>query len=100
MTLEDAETLARCLRDLDSAGLAFTTFTELRRERTEAIVGYARTINARKATSSSRIAMAVRDALLPIFLRRVARDTRLNWVYDWRSAWAEPVTDRLRSRTG
>lgn len=100
LTLEDAETLARCLRDLDSAGLAFTTFTELRRERTEAIVGYARTINARKATSSSRIAMAVRDALLPIFLRRVARDTRLNWVYDWRSAWAEPVTDRLKSRTG
>ncbi len=35
--------------------------------------------------------MAVRDLMLPLFLRRVARDTRSNWVYDWPSAWSEPV---------
>ena len=40
--------------------------------------------------------MAVRDVLLPIFLRRVARDTRLNWVYDWRSAWCGNGDDRKR----
>lgn len=106
LTLEDAETLARCLRDIDEPDAAFVRYAELRRARTEAIVAYARTIDAQKRTTSSRVGMAVRDLMLPIFLRRVARDTRSNWVYDWPSAWSEPVPDaparrrRIRSRTG
>lgn len=97
LTLEDAEALARCLRDLDSPEQAFVRYVELRRARTEAIVAYARTINARKRTSTSRVAMAVRDLMLPIFLRRVARDTRSSWVYDWPSVWSEPVTEDFAS---
>ncbi len=104
LTLEDAETLARCLRDIDAPEEAFLRYAELRRNRTVAIVAYARSINAQKRTSSSRFAMAVRDLMLPLFLRRVARDNRSNWVFDWPSAWSEPVTGSsgsdLRSRTG
>ena len=91
LTLEDAETLARCLRDIDIPEEAFVRYADLRRNRTDAIVAYARSINAQKRTSSSRLAMAVRDLMLPLFLRRIGRDTRSNWVYDWPSAWSEPV---------
>lgn len=95
LALEDAETLVRCLRDIAGTDAAFTTYEQLRRPRTTAIAEYARAINARKRAPGNAVAAKLRDLMLPMFLRRAADDTRLNWVYDWPSQWAEPVEPEL-----
>jgi hypothetical protein len=67
------------------------TYEGLREPRTTAMVEYARKINARKRAPANGFAMAVRDLMLPAFLRRAARDAQANWVYDWPSDWSEPA---------
>lgn len=91
LALEDAQTLARCLRDRLDPAAAVVTYQQLREPRTTAIVEYARKINARKRAPANGFAMAVRDLMLPAFLRRAARDAQANWVYDWPSDWSEPA---------
>ena len=36
--------------------------------------------------------MAVRDLMLPFFLRRAASDTTQNWLYDYRLEWDRTLT--------
>ncbi|MEV8372633.1 NAD(P)/FAD-dependent oxidoreductase [Kribbella sp. NPDC056861] len=89
LTLEDAQVLGRCLRDSSDVELALKTFHQLRHQRTEAVVAYAQKINKQKKTTSGRVSMAIRDALLPIFLRKAATDTTVNWLYDPGTRWDE-----------
>lgn len=82
LALEDAAVLARCLRDEADHAAAFAQYQALRQPRAEAVVRYARAINAQKRVTRSRLGVAVRDAMMPMFLRRAADDTRNDWLYD------------------
>lgn len=89
LALEDAITLARCLRDAPDHASAFAEYQRLRQPRVEAVVGYARAINAQKRVTRSRLGIALRDAMLPMFLRKAADDTRNDWLYNHEIAWRE-----------
>ncbi|BDZ50304.1 FAD-dependent oxidoreductase [Frondihabitans sucicola] len=76
MALEDAVTLARCLRDVPGgvSGLpvALARYEELRRGRTEKIVAHGhRSANDKAAGPVGRV---IRDAMLPVIFRRASRD--------------------------
>ena len=43
---------------------------------------YARAIDAQKRVTKSRLGVAIRDAMMPMFLRRAANDTRNDWLYN------------------
>ncbi|HWH26685.1 MAG TPA: NAD(P)/FAD-dependent oxidoreductase [Pseudolysinimonas sp.] len=87
LALEDAITLAKCLRDSTDYSAAFAEYQRLRQPRAEKVVAYARAINAQKRVITNRVGVAIRDALMPIFLRRAANDTRNNWLYAHTIGW-------------
>jgi 2-polyprenyl-6-methoxyphenol hydroxylase-like FAD-dependent oxidoreductase len=91
IALEDAQVLAQCLRDTATTADGFALFDRLRRARAEAVVRHARTISDQKKTTDSRLAMAVRDLMLPFFLRRAATDASQSWLYDYHVDWDEPL---------
>lgn len=87
MAIEDAVQLARCLRDIAAPAAAFAAYESMRRERVEKVVATgARTSNSKAAGPIARV---LRDAVLPIVLRRAQGG--LNWVHDHRIAWDAPV---------
>lgn len=89
LALEDAAVLALCLRDEPDHQSAFARYESLRRHRAEEVVAYSRAISRQKTVTSSRIAVAMRDALLPLFLRGAMRDTRNNHLYNHVVEWAD-----------
>ncbi|MHA7271541.1 FAD-dependent monooxygenase [Arthrobacter sp. HLT1-20] len=94
LALEDAITLAKCLRDLPDHTTAFTEYQRLRQPRAEEIVRYARSINKRKRVTKSRLGITIRDAMMPMFLRKAAADTRNDYLYnhtiEWRTSTHSP----------
>ena len=95
LALEDSITLARCLRDADIT-TAFAEFQRLRQPRAEAVVRYAEAINKQKRVTGSRLGIAVRDAMLPMFLKRARDDARNDWLYNHRVAWGEHAGEGQR----
>lgn len=93
LALEDAATLALCLRDLPDHDRAFDRYQALRQRRAEDIVAYARAIGRQKTVSSSKLAVLVRDALLPLFLRGAMKDTRNNHLYNHTIPWETSILD-------
>ena len=91
LALEDAIVLAKCLRDLPDTGQAFATYQRLRQPRAERLVAYAQQVNNFKRISRNPLAVRVRDALAPLFLRKAARDTTNAWIYDYRVTWQTPT---------
>ncbi|GAA5131742.1 hypothetical protein [Pseudonocardia adelaidensis] len=69
MASEDAVELGRCLRDLPDPGAAFAAYERLRRARVERRV-VAAGVRSSTAKAAGPLARVLRDALLPIFLRR------------------------------
>lgn len=94
LALEDAITLARCLRDSTDHHAAFAGYQRLRQPRAEAVVGYARSINRRKRVTRSRLGIAIRDAMLPMFLKTARDDTRNDWLYNHEVRWDAAVGGR------
>jgi len=92
LALEDAITLARCLRDLPDHAAAFAEYQRLRQPRAEAVVAYAQAINKQKRVTKSRLGIAIRDAMLPMFLKKARDDTRNDWLYNHEIAWDAPVS--------
>lgn len=82
LALEDAAVLALCLQDEPDHSRAFARYESARRPRVEEVVAYSRAISRQKTVTSSRIATAVRDALLPLFLRGAMRDRRNDHLYN------------------
>ena len=84
MAIEDAVTLAGCLRDARDIRNAFATFEGQRRTRVERIV-------AQGARSSSKaagpIGRRVRDLMLPIVFRYFVTAKSMAWMYDYRVDW-------------
>ncbi len=94
LALEDAITLARCLRDAPDHEGAFAEYQRLRQPRAEAVVGYAQAINRQKRVTKSRLGIAIRDAMLPMFLRKARDDTRNDWLYNHEIPWEAGVGGR------
>ena len=94
LALEDAITLAKCLRDLPDHPAAFAEYQRERRPRADAVVTYARRIDAQKRVTKSRVGIAIRDWMMPKFLKNAADDTRNDWLYNHSIAWDEPVSSR------
>jgi 2-polyprenyl-6-methoxyphenol hydroxylase-like FAD-dependent oxidoreductase len=84
LALEDAQALAICLREEDDHEAAFARYQAMRQPRADKVVEYARKINSQKRVSKSRVAVAIRDAMLPLFLKRAANDRSNDWLYNYR----------------
>ena len=91
LALEDAITLAKCLRDLPDRAAAFAEYQRERQPRADAVVTYARRIDSQKRVTKSRVGIAIRDWMMPKFLKGAADDTRNDWLYNHAIAWDEPV---------
>ncbi len=87
MALEDAITLAKCLRDISNAEQALATFQDLRKARVENIIQAARRNGSRKIPSP--IMGFLRDLMLPQFLKAGA--TSAHRTYAYKVAWAEKI---------
>lgn len=85
LAVEDAVVLAKCLRDLPNALTAFRRFESERRPRVERIVKWAARLNRSKAPGP--LGRALRDATLPLALRKTADSTALRRTFDYHIAW-------------
>ena len=91
LALEDAQTLAMCLRVEADHEAAFARYQAERQPRADKVIEYARKIDSQKRVSKSRVAVAVRDAMLPLFLRRAANDRSNDWLYNYRLSEGRPL---------
>jgi FAD-dependent urate hydroxylase len=92
MAIEDAVELGRCLRDLPEPERAFTAYERLRRARVEQVVAAgARSSNTKAAGPVVRV---LRDAILPIFLRREGGKAA-TWMHRHHIDWDAPVAPEI-----
>ena len=78
LAMEDAIELARCLRDRTNLSVAFETYQRLREKRVRRVLRTSKRVNADKAAGP--LARAIRDAVMPMVLRRMATPDRQLWV--------------------
>lgn len=88
MAMEDAMVLAKCLRDVPKAGAAFPAFERLRRDRVEHAAEEARKNGSRKAPTNA-LTRAVRDLVLPFFLKMGVKNARE--AHSYQVDWEEDV---------
>jgi 2-polyprenyl-6-methoxyphenol hydroxylase-like FAD-dependent oxidoreductase len=89
MAIEDAVELGRCLRDLPEPAAAFAAYERRRRARVERVVASgARSSNSKAAGPVARV---LRDALLPILLRRQGAQAAA-WLHGYHIDWDTQVT--------
>ena len=87
MALEDAVTLAKCLRDSADVHSAFTRYESLRRSRVERVVAQG------KRNGDGKSLGPVARHLLPLFLKLFKPSEKsMNWLYGHRIDWKAPVT--------
>ena len=86
MALEDAVMLGKCLRDVTDLDAAFAKYESLRKDRVEKLVKSARRTGNSK-TITNPIAIALRDLLMPVFLKRLAGSAELEWVHSYKVDW-------------
>jgi 2-polyprenyl-6-methoxyphenol hydroxylase-like FAD-dependent oxidoreductase len=91
LALEDAQALAICLCEEADHEAAFARYQTMRQPRADKVVDYARKINSQKRVSKSRVAVAIRDAMLPLFLKRAANDRSNDWLYNYRLTAGHPL---------
>ncbi|WP_026927114.1 hypothetical protein, partial [Granulicoccus phenolivorans] len=65
----------------------FDEYVRLRRPRAEEVVKYSRALGRRKAPGGSRLAVGLRDLMLPLVLRNATRDARNNHLYNHPVNW-------------
>ena len=85
MAMEDAVTLARCLRDHPDPSRAFTTYESLRRARVERVVRYSRQIGSSKIAGP--VTRFFRDLFMPIGLKMYSKSAPHAWLYDHHIDW-------------
>jgi 2-polyprenyl-6-methoxyphenol hydroxylase-like FAD-dependent oxidoreductase len=91
LALEDTQALAMCLREEVDHEAGFARYQAMRQPRADKVVDYARKINSQKRVSKSRVALAIRDAMLPLFLKRAANDRSNDWLYNYRLRESRPL---------
>jgi FAD-dependent urate hydroxylase len=89
LSIEDAVTLAQCLRDLPGHQQAFARFETLRRPRVEQIVKAAARINNSKAAGPA--ARGVRDTILPLILKFAAHSKQARRPFAHHIDWDTPM---------
>ena len=90
LAMEDAIVLAHCLRDIPELEQAFATYEGLRRERVERVVQYARSLGSWRAMTNP-IQVWFWEMLMPLFLKRSANPTALDWLYSYTLEWDASV---------
>jgi len=89
LAIEDAVELARCLRDAPDLGSAFHAYQRLREARVRRVLRASRRTNSDKAAGP--FARKVRDALMPLVLRRMASPERQLWLLGHHIDFTGPV---------
>jgi 2-polyprenyl-6-methoxyphenol hydroxylase-like FAD-dependent oxidoreductase len=97
LAMEDAAILARSLRDASSLEEGFVTYERLRRARVERMVAWARSLGGAKLITNP-IQVFFRDLMLPIFLKRSANPTALDWIYAYDVEWDAPAASPTFAR--
>jgi 2-polyprenyl-6-methoxyphenol hydroxylase-like FAD-dependent oxidoreductase len=97
LALEDAAILAKCLRDASSLEEGFVTYERLRRARVERMVAWARSLGGAKLITNP-IQVFLRDLMLPIFLKREANPSALDWIYAYDVEWDAPIASPTFAR--
>ena len=87
--VESAVQLARCLRDVPSIEGAFAAYEGLRRARVERIIAAGARTNRDKAAGP--IARMVRDAVMPVAMKLLAKPEKMAWQTEYRINWDEQV---------
>jgi FAD-dependent urate hydroxylase len=98
LAVESAVQLARCLRDVPHRQ-AFDAYEHLRRARVEKIIATAARTNSDKAAGP--IARVLRDLVMPVAMKRLAKPERMAWQFGYRIDWDAPVAGnpvRTRAR--
>jgi 2-polyprenyl-6-methoxyphenol hydroxylase-like FAD-dependent oxidoreductase len=90
LAIEDAVTLAQCLRDLPDTWSAFVAYEQMRRPRVERIVAWAARMNSNKIPGP--MLRAVRDLVLPLILKRQGSADSQRWIFDHHIEWDARVT--------
>lgn len=90
MALEDAIVLARCLRDIPDLEQCFTTYEQLRRERTVKMFEVGERGDSGKHAIRP-MQQWFRDLTAPIFLKLFANPKASDWMFSYRVAWDEPI---------
>lgn len=87
LAIEDAVTLAQCLRDHGDAAQAFTRYEQLRRDRVERVAAQGRRNGNGK--TSGPVGAFVRDLFMPLAMRRMFRHGRdpLDWMWNHQIDW-------------
>ena len=78
LAIEDAVELARCLRDVPDLVGAFHVYQQLRERRVRRVLRTSRRVNSDKAAGP--FARKIRDAVMPLVLRRMAAPERQLWL--------------------
>jgi 2-polyprenyl-6-methoxyphenol hydroxylase-like FAD-dependent oxidoreductase len=94
LAMEDAIVLAQCLRDIQDGEQAFATYEGLRRERVERVVQYGRSLGSWRAMTNP-IQVWVWELLMPLFLKRSANPSALDWLYSFKVDWDAQVEDTI-----
>lgn len=81
MALEDAVALAHVLTHETTPEAAFESFDNLRRDRVARVLEFSRRMGSYKLHTHP-VAAAIRDAVLPIALRRYASPADRAWIYE------------------
>ena len=89
LAIEDAVTLARCLRDVDPVPAAFAAYDHLRRARVERVVAYSARIGQSKTPGP--VGRWFRDLMMPMALKLFASPAAQAWLYDHPIDWAARV---------
>ena len=89
LAIESAVQLARCLRDLPYPR-AFAAYEQLRRGRVEKIIANAARGNSNKAAGP--VARIIRDAILPVAMKTLAKPEKMAWQFGYRIDWDAPVS--------
>lgn len=89
LALEDAFVIAKCLRDIPDVAAAFAMFHQTRRPRVEPIIRQSRRTAQQKAPHG-RVGRALRDLILPMFLRKSAQSAQ--GLYRYPLVWEDRVS--------
>lgn len=92
MALEDAITLAKCLRDKNSIADSFRAYESLRRERVEAVVQQGKRNGSNK--NPGPVARVLRDVFVARAFRKMAaaEEDPQRWMWDHHIDWDAPVS--------
>ncbi|NUT33695.1 MAG: FAD-dependent monooxygenase [Hamadaea sp.] len=89
LAIEDALTLARCLRDVPGVPAAFAAYEAQRRDRVERVVAEAARLSAEKMPGP--VGRIVRDLLLPLVFAVRARKGGADWVLEHEVRWDDRI---------